>query len=86
MAHVGFLWVFQVMSGSVAPSSVGPNDERDIRQLLKFKPVFKILHRPYKLFNSIVAKRSTDSHYRIHKYRPSHKKLNGTGGGAHLIR
>ena len=37
-----FLRVFQVMSGSVAPSSVGLN-ERDIRQLLKFKPVFKIL-------------------------------------------
>ena len=38
-----FLRVFQVMSGSVAPSSVGLNDRRDIRQLLKFKPVFKIL-------------------------------------------
>ena len=39
------------MSGSVAPSSVGLNDKRDIRQLLKFKPVFKIVVLHYRVLS-----------------------------------
>ena len=50
-----FLRVFQVMSGSVAPSSVGLNDRRDIRQLLKFKPVFKIMIVHYRVVGYTMA-------------------------------
>ena len=50
-----FLRVFQVMSGSVAPSSVGLNDERDIRQLLKFKPVFKIMVFHYRVVSYVAS-------------------------------
>ena len=38
-----FVRLFQVFSGSVNPSSVGLNDNRDIRRLLKFKPAFELL-------------------------------------------
>ena len=44
-----FLRVFQVMSGSVAPLSVGLNHRRDIRKLLRFKPVFQILVFHYRV-------------------------------------
>ena len=50
-----FLRVFQVMSGSVAPSSVGLNDRRDIRQLLKFKPVFKIMIFHYRVVGCVMS-------------------------------
>ena len=35
--------VFQMMSGSVLPSSVGLIDKRDIKRLLKYKVLFKLL-------------------------------------------
>ena len=38
-----FLRVFQMMSGSVAPLSVGLTDNRDIRRLLKHKPIFQLM-------------------------------------------
>ena len=50
-----FLRVFQVMSGSVAPLSVGLNDRRDIRQLLKFKPVFKIVVFHYRVVACVLS-------------------------------
>ena len=49
-----FLRVFQVMSGSVAPLSVGLNDRRDVRELLKFKPVFKIMLIHYRVVSYVM--------------------------------
>ena len=49
-----FLRVFQVMSGSVAPLSVGLNDRRDIRQLLKFKLAFEILEFQHKVVSYVM--------------------------------
>ena len=38
-----FLRVFQMMSGSVTPLNIGLTDNRDIRRLLKHKPIFQLL-------------------------------------------
>ena len=50
-----FLRVFQMMSGSVAPLSVGLTDNRDIRRLLKHKPIFQFLIIQIRYLNFITT-------------------------------